>query len=205
MSRLTIGWHGRILRQAAPTTARDLYVGPTSMTSSMDRGKGPQQSRANSRQVAAPGRVFCSRTRFTEPPTCCSARPTSFPSAGTSCPHVEQARVVARRFDARYAAGVEVFPEPTALINDQQLILSVDGQKMSKSRGSVIRLAATEGETATLIRKARTDSEPTITYEPERRPEVANLLTIASGFTPDHRRHWPKTSAAGVAARSRPS
>ena len=98
-------------------------------------------------------------------------------------PHVEQTRVVARRFNSRYAAGVAVFPEPTALINDQQLILGVDGQKMSKTRGNVIRLAATADETAMLIRKARTDSEPTITYDPERRPEVANLLTIASGFT----------------------
>ena len=98
-------------------------------------------------------------------------------------PHVEQTRAVARRFNSRYAAGAEVFPEPTALINDQQLILGVDGQKMSKTRGNIIRLAATEDETATLIRKARTDSEKRITYEPERRPEVANLLTIASGFT----------------------
>lgn len=98
-------------------------------------------------------------------------------------PHVEQTRVVARRFNTRYAAGAEVFPEPTALINDQQLILGTDGEKMSKSRGNVIRLAATEDETANLIRRARTDSEPMITYEPERRPEVANLLTIASGFT----------------------
>lgn len=98
-------------------------------------------------------------------------------------PHVEQTRVVARRFNSRYAAGAEIFPEPTALVNDQQLILGMDGQKMSKSRGNMIRLAATEDETAMLIRKARTDSEPMITYDPERRPEVANLLTIASGFT----------------------
>lgn len=98
-------------------------------------------------------------------------------------PHVEQTRVIARRFNNRYASGEEVFPEPTALINDQQLILGTDGHKMSKSRGNVVRLAATEDETARLIRRARTDSEPTITYEPERRPEVANLLTIAAGFT----------------------
>lgn len=98
-------------------------------------------------------------------------------------PHIEQTRVVARRFNARYADGSEVFPEPTAMINDQQLILGIDGRKMSKSRGNVIRLAATEDETARLIRKARTDSEPTIEYDPDRRPEVANLLTIASGFT----------------------
>ena len=98
-------------------------------------------------------------------------------------PHVEQTRVVARRFNTRYAQGAQVFPEPVALINDQQLILGLDGQKMSKSHGNVIRLGDTSAETATAIRKARTDSESLITYEPSRRPEVANLLTIASGFT----------------------
>jgi tryptophanyl-tRNA synthetase len=98
-------------------------------------------------------------------------------------PHVEQTRVVARRFNTRYADGAQVFPEPVALVNDQQLILGLDGQKMSKSRGNVIRLADTSDETEALVRKARTDSEPTISYEPERRPEVANLLNIAAGFT----------------------
>ncbi len=98
-------------------------------------------------------------------------------------PHVEQTRVVARRFNTRFADGAQVFPEPAALINDQQLILGVDGQKMAKSRGDAIRLGATPEETAAILRKARTDSDPVITYEPERRPEVANLLNIASGFT----------------------
>lgn len=98
-------------------------------------------------------------------------------------PHIEQARVIARRFNTRFASGRSVFPEPVALINDQQLILGVDGHKMSKTRGNVIRLGATEDETAAVIRKARTDSEAVITYEPERRPEVANLLNIASGFS----------------------
>jgi tryptophanyl-tRNA synthetase len=98
-------------------------------------------------------------------------------------PHVEQTRVVARRFNSRYADGMQVFPEPAALVNGQQLVLGLDGQKMSKSRGNVLRLAATADETAALLRKAQTDSESAITYEPERRPEVANLLNIASGFT----------------------
>jgi tryptophanyl-tRNA synthetase len=98
-------------------------------------------------------------------------------------PHLEQTRVVARRFNARFADGEQVFPEPVGLVNDQQLILGLDGQKMSKSRGNVISLAATPDETAALIRKARTDAERAISYEPDRRPEVANLLTIASGFT----------------------
>jgi tryptophanyl-tRNA synthetase len=51
---------------------------------------------------------------------------------------------------------------------------------MSKSRNNAIMLRATADETAALIKKAKTDSDRRITYEPERRPEVANLLLIAS-------------------------
>jgi len=98
-------------------------------------------------------------------------------------PHVEQARLIARRFNARYARGSQVFPEPTAIVNDHQLILGVDGLKMSKSRGNAIRLTATPDETAALISKARTDSDQLITYDPQARPAVANLLNIAAGFT----------------------
>jgi tryptophanyl-tRNA synthetase len=46
-------------------------------------------------------------------------------------------------------------------------------------------LRATADETAALIKKAKTDSERRITYDPERRPEVANLLLIASLCTGD--------------------
>ena len=51
---------------------------------------------------------------------------------------------------------------------------------MSKSRRNAIALGATEDETAQLIRRATTDSERTITYEPERRPEVSNLVLLAA-------------------------
>jgi len=111
-------------------------------------------------------------------------------------PHLEQTRVIARRFNAAYADEKPVFPEPSALINDQQLILGVDGEKMSKSRGNAITLAASADETANLITRARTDAEQLITYEPERRPEVANLLTIAAGFTGSS----PEELATGLGA-----
>lgn len=97
-------------------------------------------------------------------------------------PHVEQTRAIARRFNARYAAGETVFAEPEALLSDVPLLLGTDGQKMSKSRGNVINLDDTADETAARIRTARTDSERHITYEPVRRPEVANLLTLAGLF-----------------------
>ena len=41
-------------------------------------------------------------------------------------------------------------------------------------------LSADEDETARLIKKAKTDSERTITFDPVKRPEVSNLLLIAS-------------------------
>jgi len=37
------------------------------------------------------------------------------------------------------------------------------------------------------IRLAVTDSESNITYDPDRRPGVSNLLDILSSFDPDHR------------------
>ena len=97
-------------------------------------------------------------------------------------PHVEQTRAIARRFNSRYAAGHSVFPEPEALLIDDPLLLGTDGTKMAKSKGNVINLRDTADETAARIRLARTDSERRITFEPDRRPEIANLLTIAALF-----------------------
>ncbi len=97
-------------------------------------------------------------------------------------PHLEQTRAIARRFNSRYAAGHSVFPEPEALLSEVPLVLGTDGTKMAKSKGNVISLRDTADETAARIRLARTDSERRITFEPDRRPEVANLLTIAGLF-----------------------
>ncbi len=96
-------------------------------------------------------------------------------------PHLELTRVIARRFNDRFAANKEVFPEPQALLSKSPVILGLDGsQKMSKSRNNAIMLSASEDETAGLIKKAKTDSERLITYDPRKRPEVSNLLLIAS-------------------------
>ena len=92
-------------------------------------------------------------------------------------PHIEQTRVIARRFNERYAA---VFPEPDALLSEAPLILGTDGTKMSKSKGNVIELRMTADETAKKIKGAKTDSERVITWDPEGRPEVANLLLLIS-------------------------
>ena len=95
-------------------------------------------------------------------------------------PHLELTRTIARRFNERYSPDSPYFPEPEALLSRAPLLLGLDGRKMGKSRGNSIPLAASADETARLIRAARTDSERRITYEPDRRPEVSNLLEIAS-------------------------
>lgn len=97
-------------------------------------------------------------------------------------PHLEQTRAIARRFNTRYAAGHSVFPEPEALLSEVPLLLGTDGTKMSKSKGNVINLRDSADETAARIRTARTDSERRITFDPNGRPAVANLLTIAGLF-----------------------
>ncbi len=97
-------------------------------------------------------------------------------------PHIEQTRTIARRFNEKFCKGKEgVFPLPNALLSKTPSILGLDGsQKMSKSRGNAVMLSATADETASLIKKAKTDGDRHITYDPVNRPEVANLLQIIS-------------------------
>ena len=105
-------------------------------------------------------------------------------------PHLELTRKIARRFNQRFCKErPPVFPEPEALLSNAPKILGLDGsQKMSKSRNNAVMLRASADETAALVKKAKTDTDRQITYEPERRPEVANLLLLASlctGEAPD--------------------
>jgi tryptophanyl-tRNA synthetase len=95
-------------------------------------------------------------------------------------PHLELTRTIARRFNDRYCAGVPYFPAPDGLLSAAPMLLGTDGQKMSKSRNNSVPIRATPDETVRLLAAARTDSERVITYEPERRPEVANLLLLAA-------------------------
>ena len=95
-------------------------------------------------------------------------------------PHLEATRTVARRFNHRFSPARPYFPEPDALLAPSPTILGSDGAKMSKSRGNSLLVSATEDETAAFVRRCVTDAERHVTYEPDRRPGVANLLTLAS-------------------------
>ena len=110
---------------------------------------------------------------------------TLVPVGKDNLPHVEMTRTVARRFNERYGA---VFPVPEGLVTDSPELPGLDGRKMSKSHGNGIALGMSEEETALVIRRARTDSERLIAYDPERRPGVSGLLTTAAtclGIAPE--------------------
>ena len=93
-------------------------------------------------------------------------------------PHIEITNEIARTFNNRYHC--HVFPEVTGLLTSVPLLPGLDGRKMSKSYGNAISISMTADETARLIKKSKTDSERTITYDPEGRPEVSGLLTTAA-------------------------
>ena len=98
-------------------------------------------------------------------------------------PHLEIARVIARRFDERYGRAVPdhpVFPSPEALLSAAPNILGTDGTKMSKSKGNTIEIGMDADQTAKLVKRAVTDSERHITYDPVNRPEVSNLVLLAA-------------------------
>ena len=100
--------------------------------------------------------------------------------------HLELARDVAQRFNARFP-DTFVIPEPmipkaTAKIYD----LADPSAKMSKSAATdagLISLLDDPGRTAKKIRSAVTDSEREIRFDPEAKPGVSNLLTIQSAVT----------------------
>ena len=91
--------------------------------------------------------------------------------------------MIARRFDERYGRvdpARPIFPGPESLLSRSGTILGLDGNKMSKSRGNTIELGMTADETAKLLKRAVTDSDRHITYDPVNRPEVSNLVNITA-------------------------
>jgi tryptophanyl-tRNA synthetase len=100
--------------------------------------------------------------------------------------HLELARDIAQRFNARFP-GTFVVPEvmiarETAKIYD----LAEPTAKMSKSAATVaglINLLDDPKVSAKKIRSAVTDSEREIRFDPETKPGVSNLLSIQSAVT----------------------
>ncbi len=119
------------------------------------------------------------------------------PVGKDNLPHVEVTRVIARRFNDRYAA---IFPEPEPVLTATPELVGLDGRKMSKSYGNAIALSMSENETAAAIRRTRTDSDRRITFDPELRPGVSALLSTAAhcaGTTPHELAEEIRDSGSG--------
>jgi tryptophanyl-tRNA synthetase len=97
-------------------------------------------------------------------------------------PHLELAREIVRRFNHLYGP---TFPEPQPKLTEYPLILGLDGkQKMSKSLGNHIELAATPEETSARVKTAFTDPQRLRRTDPGR-PEICNVYALHKLFNPD--------------------
>jgi tryptophanyl-tRNA synthetase len=111
---------------------------------------------------------------------------THVPVGDDQAQHVELMRKLAASFNGRFGGG-DVLAMPRALVptagRGAARVMSLrDGRaKMSKSNASAasrIHLTDSADDIQEKLRRAKTDSLGTLTYEPERRPELANLLGI---------------------------
>ena len=106
--------------------------------------------------------------------------------------HLELAREIVRRFNARFG---ETFAEPQPLFSTTPKILGLDGQaKMSKSLGNTIALAEADAAIWDKLRTAATDPARVKRTDPGT-PEKCNIYTLHKFFS-DEARQSKCTSAA---------
>lgn len=100
--------------------------------------------------------------------------------------HLELTRDIAGAFNRQFKTDYFKLPEPMILAGVKRIMSLQDGsKKMSKSDESDlsrINLNDTPELILKKIKKAKTDSLPTITFD-ETRPEIYNLLNIFSAFS----------------------
>jgi tryptophanyl-tRNA synthetase len=98
--------------------------------------------------------------------------------------HLELSRVVARRWNNQFGAGVDYFPEPQPLLSPTPRIMGLDGQaKMSKSMGNTIGLLESREQIWEKLRPAVTDPKRVKRTDPGT-PEVCNIFHLHKAFSP---------------------
>ncbi|NKZ06097.1 tryptophan--tRNA ligase [Actinomadura latina] len=166
-----------IFRHSAVPALNQLMLPFLSLVSVAELSRNPtvKDEIAASRQAAVSGLMFTYPVHQAADILFCKSN--LVPVGKDQLPHQEITRTIARRFNERYAP---VFPVPDALLSAAPSLLGTDGQKMSKSRGNAIALSAGPDATARLIKRAVTDDDRHITYEPATRPQVSNLVLLAA-------------------------
>jgi tryptophanyl-tRNA synthetase len=126
-------------------------------------------------------------------------RGTLVPVGEDQLPHLELCQLIAKRFNKRFGF---VFPEPEAILSEGKRIMGLDGNaKMSKSLHNAIFLSSTKEEVKSALKNAKTDSDRHITFEPKKRPEVANLLQILSLCSDRSEQDWAQEIGSGGAGK----
>lgn len=107
-------------------------------------------------------------------------RATRVPVGEDQLQHLELARQIARKWNARFGT---VFPEPRPILSQAGRILGLDGNaKMSKSLGNTVRILAEPDEVWNRVRTAVTDPQRVRRDDPGR-PEVCNVFSLHKHFT----------------------
>jgi len=96
--------------------------------------------------------------------------------------HLELARTVARKFNARFG---ETFVEPKGLLTQTPRVMSLKDplKKMSKSDpDGCLFIDDSPEDIKRKLARAVTDSDASILYDPEKKPGLSNLLNIYGAF-----------------------
>lgn len=94
--------------------------------------------------------------------------------------HLELAREIARRFNARFG---DVFREPQPRLSKTPRIMGVDGKsKMSKSKGNTIGMLDTAKQRQKKLNRAFTDPDKLRLGDPGN-PDICNIFTMHGGFS----------------------
>ncbi|XP_059576313.1 tryptophan--tRNA ligase, mitochondrial isoform X2 [Alligator mississippiensis] len=99
--------------------------------------------------------------------------------------HLELAQDIAQHFNKKYG---KFFPKPRAILNSTKKIKSLRDPtaKMSKSdpqKLATVSITDSAEEIALKFRKAVTDFTSEVTYDPDSRPGVSNLVSIHAAVT----------------------
>jgi tryptophanyl-tRNA synthetase len=114
-------------------------------------------------------------------------RATHVPVGEDQKQHLELSRDIAGAFNRKYDTEFFPLPEPLILGEATRVMSLRDGRtKMSSSDASDqarINLTDDADTIALKIRRAKSDSQMGVTYEPQSRPEAANLLSIYAALS----------------------
>lgn len=118
-------------------------------------------------------------------PDCASSKTLKVICGQDQLPHIYLCKEVAKRFNKLYGNTFKL-PEPIMTKTGAKIMsLSDPTKKMSKSESDkgTIYLFDDEQAIRNKIKKALTDSEDKVYYNPETKPGVSNLMTIYSALT----------------------